>query len=177
MFTQCFSLQLFLRQPTKALHCHSSLKHIFKTRKLRHTDFTICTGSQRTSVTVQKNSRPPDLSSHIQSYLSHVMIFKNTNFNLILPLLNPRYFSLQRVVRYSGECQTDWSCTFTVTSARTPRSQLRYNFHTARYGNSPCLHFELGSCRLLDGLQFVQWLILQISVRQLHHSGSSAHGL
>lgn len=89
-------------------------------RKLRHTDFVICTGSQRTSLIVQKNPRPPDLSSHIQSYLSHVMIFQNITFNLILSLLNPRYFSLQWQVRCSGECQTDWSYVFTLTSAWTP---------------------------------------------------------
>lgn len=146
-------------------------------RKLRHTDFVICTGSQRTSVVVQKNSRPPDLSSHIQSYLSHVMIFQNTNFSLTLSLLNSRYFFLQWVVGYSGERQTGWSYMFTLILARTPRSQLWYNFHTAHYCNSLCLHFEPGSCRLLDVLQFVQCLILQILVRQLHHSGSSARGL
>lgn len=146
-------------------------------RKRRHTNFVICTGSCRTSVVVQENPRSPDLSSHIQSYLSRVMIFQNTNFNLILSLLNPRRFFLQWVVQSSGECQTDWSCIFCLTSAWTPRSQLRQNFHIARYGNSLRLRFEPGSCKLLDALYFVQGLILQILAGQLHHSGSSARGL
>lgn len=106
-------------------------------RKLRHTDFVICTESQRTSVVVQKNSRPPDLSSHIQSYLSHVMIFQNTNFNLTLSLLNSRYFFLQWVVRYSGERQTGWSYMFTLILAWTPRSRL------IQLPHSPLLQFPM----------------------------------
>jgi len=103
----------------------------------RDTDFVICTGSQRTTVIVQKHSRPPDLSSHIQSYLSHVMIFQNMNFNLPLSLQKPRYVSLQSAVRCSGEHQTDWSYVFNLTSAWTPRSQLHKSFHTGRYGLAP----------------------------------------
>lgn len=105
------------------------------------------------------------------------MIFQNANFNLILSLLNPRSSFLQWVVQSSGECQTGWSYMFCLTSAWTPRSQLRQNFHIARYGYSLRLHFEPGSCKLLDALYFVQWLIVQILTGQLHHSGRSARGL
>lgn len=80
---------------------------------MRHRDFVICTGSQEdfSDSTEKFQASWPFVP---QSYLSHVMIFQNTNFSLLLPLLNPGYFSLRWVVRDGGGCRRDWSYTLTL---------------------------------------------------------------
>lgn len=62
-----------------------------------------------------------------QSYLSLVMIFQNTNFSLLLPLLNPGYFSLW----WRWWMPNRWKLHAHPSPGGTLRSQLPQSFHTA----------------------------------------------